>query len=73
MVEQRNNRCKSWLHIDARRIVNNGTCAYAWFVSVKTAQKLAFQGVECVMQIKQYQSLYPELIEKVERYSGGVQ
>jgi hypothetical protein len=36
--------------------ITHGISADAWFGSVKTAQKLAIRGFECIIQIKQYHS-----------------
>jgi hypothetical protein len=52
----------------------HGVRGDAWFGSVKTASELAIRGSECVLQVKQYHSLYPKefINEALKDAPGGV-
>jgi hypothetical protein len=48
--------------------------ADAWFGSVKTASEVAIQGLQCVLQIKQYHSLFPKeyIDDALKEAPGGI-
>ena len=54
--------------------MTHGIRADAWFGSVKTASELAIRGFECVLQIKQYHSLFPKdyIDDALKEAPGGI-